>query len=567
MTITYVNNQASTQQVLSGLNDMLVVGLDGAVTVQSDPAIRIEYVPGATVVVNGLVATESRGITTATASLQPAMSSGVSVEIGEHGLIVAGVGIDLLGQSNTVSNDGIIKASQEGVLMTGLDSTLVNNGRITANNWAATLNGDFASIVNNGTVTSSSNGGVALLGSHADLVNAGMIGAQGNGYAAAVMTANEGSIRNTGTMASQNGQGLFLASDSSGGAPGWIDVFNAGTISGKVNAVEVSDFYGTTTVRLVNAGVLAGTVQLAGGNDLYDGREGKAFGTISMGGGNDVALGGAGAESMDGGAGNDDLEGDGGNDVIVGGAGADTIDGGMGNDTLWGEDGDDAIDAGDGHDLVYGDAGADFLTGGAGIDTLSYVLSNVAVKVNLATGEASGGFAQGDEFTGFERLVGSGFADTLTGSAKSDTIEGGDGADIVKGGAGGDLIRGGAGSDTIEGGAGRDVLFGGDGADLFRYRALGDSKVDPTARDVIRDFQVGVDKIDLALIDASTKAIGNQAFTWIDQADFSKAAGQLHYRTADGNTLVEGDVNGDGAADFSILLNGTLALSATDFML
>jgi hypothetical protein len=41
----------------------------------------------------------------------------------------------------------------------------------------------------------------------------------------------------------------------------------------------------------------------------------------------------------------------------------------------------------------------------------------------------------------------------------------------------------------------------------------------------------------------------------------------VHYAQAGGVTTVSGDVNGDGTADFSIALTGTIALQATDFLL
>ena len=50
-------------------------------------------------------------------------------------------------------------------------------------------------------------------------------------------------------------------------------------------------------------------------------------------------------------------------------------------------------------------------------------------------------------------------------------------------------------------------------------------------------------------------------------AAFSHHAGELNYAVANGNTFVKGDVNGDGVADFSVLLHGVTSLHATDFIL
>jgi serralysin len=48
---------------------------------------------------------------------------------------------------------------------------------------------------------------------------------------------------------------------------------------------------------------------------------------------------------------------------------------------------------------------------------------------------------------------------------------------------------------------------------------------------------------------------------------FSNVAGELRQAASGANTLIEGDVNGDGAADFSILLKGTYSLGSGDFNL
>ncbi len=71
---------------------------------------------------------------------------------------------------------------------------------------------------------------------------------------------------------------------------------------------------------------------------------------------------------------------------------------------------------------------------------------------------------------------------TLTGSAAGDLIFGGDGSERLEGGDGADILTDGAGTDTLAGGA---------GADLFVLSA--DDQID-----VIADFQLGLDMIDLS---------------------------------------------------------------------
>ncbi|MEO0771218.1 MAG: hypothetical protein AAFY72_17655, partial [Cyanobacteria bacterium J06649_4] len=64
---------------------------------------------------------------------------------------------------------------------------------------------------------------------------------------------------------------------------------------------------------------------------------------------------------------------------------------------------------------------------------------------------------------------------------------------------GNDFLNGGAGNDVLMGVTGRDVLVGGDGADLFVFGVGDGGSRDPNnqGNDLIRDFEVGIDKIGL----------------------------------------------------------------------
>jgi hypothetical protein len=59
----------------------------------------------------------------------------------------------------------------------------------------------------------------------------------------------------------------------------------------------------------------------------------------------------------------------------------------------------------------------------------------------------------------------------------------------------------------------------------------------------------------------------NDAFTLIGAAAFTHTAGELRAYASGANTLVTGDVDGDGAGDFQILLYGSHSLGASDFVL
>ena len=142
------------------------------------------------------------------------------------------------------------------------------------------------------------------------------------------------------------------------------------------------------------------------------------------------------------GDGNDYAEGMSGQDEIYGEAGNDLIFGHAGNDQIYGGSGNDDLIGGQGHDELYGGAGNDALDGNDG-------------------------------------------ADLLFGEAGNDRLYGGNGDDIINGGAGNDFIVGDSGDDRLTGGAGADIFS-------FHYD-LGIS----TNGDVITDFEIGIDKIEL----------------------------------------------------------------------
>ena len=214
--------------------------------------------------------------------------------------------------------------------------------------------------------------------------------------------------------------------------------------------------------------------------------------TLDGGYGNDRLEGGAGADTLDGGGGEDTVyytgsnagvtvnlrtgEGSGGHaagdsirgfENIIGSEHADTLSGDDENNVIEGNGGADTLEGGYGNDRLEGGAGADTLDGGGGEDTVYYTGSNAGVTVNLRTGEGSGGHAAGDSIRGFERIIGSAYADTLTGDDGDNVIEGGAGADTLDGGDGDDRLWGDLGDDTLRGGAGDYWLWGSAGADTL----------------------------------------------------------------------------------------------------
>ena len=225
-------------------------------------------------------------------------------------------------------------------------------------------------------------------------------------------------------------------------------------------------------------------------------------------------------------------------------------------DTLMGTEGWNVLIGGVGDDLLVGRGGGDRLEGSEGVDTVSYADATARVWVNLSS--ASGWFpdlGDSDQLSGIENVIGSAFADTLTGNVAANAFSGGGGNDRLMGGLGGDTLTGGA------------------GADVFDYDALADSPVGAGSRDVITDFQRGLDDIDLRDIDTNTARSGDQSFRFIGTQEFRGREGELHYQafdqdgTANDFTLVSGDVDGDRIADFEIEIIGIVQLTSSDFLL
>ena len=198
-------------------------------------------------------------------------------------------------------------------------------------------------------------------------------------------------------------------------------------------------------------------------------------------------------ENISGSSFDDSLSGDQNANYLMGNAGDDELFGGEGNDALYGGADNDQLFGDAGSDSLIGGAGADQLDGGDGSDTAYYSSSSAGVVVDLNSGVASGGDAEGDTLISIEHVSGSGFDDTLTGddtanylmgnsgndvlagNGGNDGLYGGGGNDQLSGGAGNDTLYGDSNDDTLAGGAGNDYLFGGSGSDTFVF-GMGDGR-------------------------------------------------------------------------------------------
>ncbi|MBC6443773.1 MAG: hypothetical protein GDA53_11840 [Rhodobacteraceae bacterium] len=113
----------------------------------------------------------------------------------------------------------------------------------------------------------------------------------------------------------------------------------------------------------------------------------------------------------------------------------------------------DSLTGNDERNVFAGGAGADTIDGGAGRDVVSYRKSDAGVRIDLGGTQdangfitASGGTAEGDKLKNVEHIVGSAFDDVLKGHR----VGGADGKSIFRGGGGADEIRGRGGRDTAD---------------------------------------------------------------------------------------------------------------------
>ncbi|WP_457650743.1 calcium-binding protein [Profundibacter sp.] len=169
-----------------------------------------------------------------------------------------------------------------------------------------------------------------------------------------------------------------------------------------------------------------------------------------------------------------------------------------------------------------------------------WTLENItAIQTAVFDGEVQV-FAAGSRMSGIMQF-------TIPTDALATPINGDSGNNTLSGTALDDLIYGGAGNDTLHGNGGDDILFGGDrldqlyggaGADVF----IIDSGPD---QDQIRDFELGLDRIDLSrwgmVYDPSDLTItSHTGGATVQFGDLS-----LDIRTDDGSILTAADLTAD----------------------
>ncbi|PAU57879.1 calcium-binding protein, partial [Pseudomonas sp. PICF141] len=218
-----------------------------------------------------------------------------------------------------------------------------------------------------------------------------------------------------------------------------------------------------------------------------------------------------------------------------------------------------------GNNVLDGGAGADVMSGGSGNDT--YIVDNLkdvitetsALASEIDTVRSSASWTLGANLenltlTGSNNLNG-------VGNTLNNVLTGNSGNNLLNGGAGNDLLDGGAGNDLLVGSLGADTLTGGSGADRFIFSLISELGKGVNS-DFITDFSnLQGDKIDLSKLDANILTTAFNAFTFIDSNAFT-GAGQLRFE----HHVLYGNVNGTLGADFEIQLVGVDNFSANDLV-
>lgn len=350
-----------------------------------------------------------------------------------------------------------------------------------------------------------------------------------------------------GTALTLDGGAGNDAIDFSGASSGVVfrlDLTAAQTVAGlSITIKNVETLIGTDYLDYLTAGAGGSTILAGAGDDtIRSSASTVGIDTLDggLGGGDaidytlalaavNVSLAITTAQNT-GGGGTDILSGF---ETLIGSTFGDYLFGNSANNTLNGYYGDDVLDGGAGNDTLYGDIGN---------DTATYASATAAVTVSLNTTASQNTGGGGiDRLDSIENLIGSTFADTLVGNA---------------------------GANRLTGGRGADTLTGLGGADVFAFTSTLDSNA--SGYDRITDFsRAAGDKINLQAIDAIVGTPrANDAFTWIGDAEFSGAAGQLREVAArGGGWFLHGDTNGDKVADLTIYVAGSTPVLPTDLVL
>jgi Ca2+-binding RTX toxin-like protein len=555
MATTLVSSLTTRASALTvGSNDALFITTGGHLVVTAGHAVTQSAATDSymTIIVHGeLSALAGAGVSVALTN----PSGGADVTVGAEGVITAlTAGIYVSAAASAVINGGTITAGERGIDVLGDASTVANSGTVIADGSAIAIDGADSAAQNAGTLFGLTGITVGFGSTGATVTNSGTIIASTessfdesrgmNVYGDGNTLSNTGRIESEdtgirisgGTTASTetlfNG-GFVIAGDTAlqtvdGTALDRVLVTNSGTLQGGTLGVEH-----TTAGRLFLTNLAGGQIVAMNGDavrlaDATGGSRVENFGTIASSFGDAVDV-----------------------SAVTSGGGLTLVNHGL-------------VEG-----AVVGGAMITFLRNFGTMDLVSLGAANDQVRnggfidaqVLLGAGNdlfnGRGGTVEGtiDGGRNDDTLIGGAGDDTMTGGAENDSLTGNGGDDSLLGSVGNDTLAGGADNDRLNGGAGTDVLEGGNGADRFVFSSGADAGLGLGA-DRIADFEQGEDRIDLSAL-SPTAFIGKDAF--------SLTAGEVRY--VKGTGILSGDVNGDGAADWEVLILNRPAVAATDLIL
>ena len=325
---------------------------------------------------------------------------------------------------------------------------------------------------------------------------------------------------------------------------------------------DTFDFSGYGNAQLIDlrqgffsdVGGYVGNVAIARGADIEN-----AIG----GSGADVINGNSLDNVLDGGAGNDTLNGGNGDDTLVGGAGDDVLSGGAGRDIFVFSASNSGTDTvldfnssedtlqlggseisrtfgldlnGDGHandvQIIFSGGVINLIAPQMGIPGLTLVGTNAP--------EILQGSPDNDTISGLggdDIIYGGDGDDTIYGQDGDDQLFGGNGADVILGGLGNDYLQGDGGNDQLSGEAGDDLLNGNEGNDTISGNEGDDTIIGGAGDDNLYGF-TGNDSLDGG--DGVDTVLGMEG----DDTLFG-GAGNDYLNGGDGNDVMSGDAGDD----------------------
>lgn len=281
------------------------------------------------------------------------------------------------------------------------------------------------------------------------------------------------------------------------------------TVTGSNN--HALSLTGNTATTTINASAATGTFSLTANASIANQTITSpltAASTITGGTGNDSITGGAAADTITAGAGNDTVNAGAGADTIVGGAGVDIFNGGDGTDTysigtLGLTDGGTTVSTGYIVNLSSSAVAATTVTVHRGFLAATDAavpnsdISSIAAGTGINVGVSTTVSSRVDTLSNFENVVGSTVKDFIVGSSSANTFNAGTGADIIVTGSGADTITALTGDSVVASAVALSATY-----------SVGDTITFGSGVDIITDFTVGTDTIDVTTAGAAVTGYG-----------------------------------------------------------